>query len=98
VARAIAAAVAKSGLPEGVFSYLPGRSNELGGALVTDPRVKAVGFTGSRFGGLALVKLAQARKEPIPVYAELSAINPVVLLPGALAEKAEALGKAFAGR
>jgi len=97
VARAIAAAVAKAGLPEGVFSYLPGRSNELGGALVTDPRVKAVGFTGSRFGGLALVKLAQARKEPIPVYAELSAINPVVLLPGALAEKAEALGKAFAG-
>jgi NADP-dependent aldehyde dehydrogenase len=97
VARAIAAAVAKAGLPEGTFSYLPGRSNELGGALVTDPRVKAVGFTGSRFGGLALVKLAQARKEPIPVYAELSAINPVVLLPGALAEKAEALGKAFAG-
>ena len=97
VARAIAAAVAKAGLPEGVFSYLPGRSNELGGALVTDPNVKAVGFTGSRFGGLALVKLAQARKEPIPVYAELSAINPVVLLPGALAEKAEALGKAFAG-
>lgn len=97
VARAIAAAVSKCGLPEGTFSYLPGRSNELGGAMVTDPRVKAVGFTGSRFGGLALVKLAQARKEPIPVYAELSAINPVVLLPGALAEKAEALGKAFAG-
>lgn len=97
VARAIRAAVAAAGLHEGVFSYLPGTSHELGGGLVQHPAIKAVGFTGSRGGGLALVKLAQERAEPIPVYAELSAINPVVLLPGALAEKADALGKAFAG-
>ena len=97
VARAIVAAVAASGLPAGVFSYLPGRSTALGGALVSHPAIKAVGFTGSRAGGLALVALAQARAEPIPVYAELSAVNPVVLMPAALADRAEDLGKAFVG-
>jgi len=97
VARAIQQAVASCGLPEGVFSYLPGTTNELGGALVADPRIKAVGFTGSRGGGLALVKIANQRDEPIPVYAEMSSINPVVLLPGALAARAEALGPAFVG-
>ncbi|PJG47589.1 aldehyde dehydrogenase (NADP(+)) [Sphingobium sp. LB126] len=97
VARAIAAAVKDSGLHEGVFSYLPGTTNDLGGALVADPRIKAVGFTGSRGGGLALMKIAAGRDEPIPVYAEMSSINPVVLLPGALANRAEALGTAFVG-
>lgn len=95
VARAVASAVRQRGLPEGVFSYLPGRGNALGAALVADPRIKAVGFTGSRHGGLALVAIAQRRPEPIPVYAEMSSINPVVLLPGALAARAEALGPAF---
>lgn len=97
VARAIATAVRESGLHEGVFSYLPGTTNDLGGALVADPRIKAVGFTGSRGGGLALMKIAAERAEPIPVYAEMSSINPVVLLPGALAAHAEALGTAFVG-
>ncbi|CAN7331733.1 aldehyde dehydrogenase (NADP(+)) [Phenylobacterium sp. LjRoot219] len=95
VARAVQAAVAACGLPAGVFSFLPGTSNDLGSALVADPRIKAVGFTGSRGGGLALVRIANARAEPIPVYAEMSSINPVVLLPGALAARAEALGPAF---
>ena len=97
VARAIATAVRESGLHEGVFSYLPGTTNDLGGALVADPRIKAVGFTGSRGGGLALMKIAAERAEPIPVYAEMSSINPVVLLPGALAARADALGTAFVG-
>lgn len=97
VARAVRAAVVTSGLPEGVFSYLPGRSNELGAALVADPRIKAVGFTGSRAGGLALVDIAARRPEPIPVYAEMSSINPVVVMPAALAARAEALGEAFVG-
>jgi len=97
VARAIATAVRESGLHEGVFSYLPGTTNDLGGALVADPRIKAVGFTGSRGGGLSLMKIAAERAEPIPVYAEMSSINPVVLLPGALAARAEALGTAFVG-
>jgi NADP-dependent aldehyde dehydrogenase len=82
-------------MPEGVFSLLNSASRELGAALVADPRVKAVGFTGSRTGGLALVKIANARPEPIPVYAEMSSINPVVLLPGALEARADALGRDF---
>jgi len=95
VARAIARAVKDSGLPAGVFSYLPGETNELGAALVRDPRIQAVGFTGSRGGGLALVRIAAEREEPIPVYAEMSSINPVVLFPAALAARGEALGKEF---
>ena len=97
VARAIRSAVAACGLHEGVFSFLPGTSNDLGGALVADPRIKAVGFTGSRSGGLALVEIAAKRAEPIPVFAEMSSINPVVLMPAALAARAEALGAAFIG-
>lgn len=96
-ARALAAAVAQSGLPSGVFSFLPGTTQALGGALVADPRIKAVGFTGSRVGGLALCRIAAERPEPIPVYAEMSAVNPVLLLPGALTADAEGLAAAFAG-
>lgn len=95
VARAIAQAVEASGLHPGVFSYLPGPDNELGSALVADPRVKAVGFTGSRGGGLALAKIAADRAEPIPVYAEMSSINPVILFPQALASRGEQLAAAF---
>ncbi|RZJ96305.1 MAG: aldehyde dehydrogenase (NADP(+)), partial [Novosphingobium sp.] len=97
VAGAIARAVEASGLPAGVFGHVAGPSNELGSALVQDPRITAVGFTGSRGGGLALVKLAQARDVPIPVYAEMSSINPVLLLPEALKARGEALGTAFVG-
>jgi len=97
VAQAIAKAVAACALPSGVFSLLNGNSNELGGALVAHPLVKAVGFTGSRGGGLALMKIAAERAEPIPVYAEMSSINPVVLLPGALAERADKLAQEFVG-
>ncbi len=95
VARAIAEAVTASGLPAGVFSYLPGETNELGGALVANARIRAVGFTGSRAGGLSLVRIAAQRDEPIPVYAEMSSINPVILFPAALAARGEALGSAF---
>ncbi|ODP36533.1 aldehyde dehydrogenase (NADP(+)) [Sphingomonas turrisvirgatae] len=94
-AQAIDAAVAKCGLPRGVFSLMQGPANELGAALVRHPAIKAVGFTGSRAGGLALVSLAQARPEPIPVYAEMSSVNPVLLFPAALANRAEALGAGF---
>ena len=95
VARAIARAVDKAGLPAGVFSYLPGETNALGEALVADPAIKAVGFTGSRGGGLALMRIAAARAEPIPVYAEMSSINPVILFPAALAARGEALAGAY---
>ncbi|MFN3305504.1 MAG: aldehyde dehydrogenase family protein, partial [Roseateles sp.] len=70
VGRAVQAAVAKRGLPDGVFAMLHGDGREIGQGLVADPRIKAVGFTGSRSGGLALVRTAQARPVPIPVYAE----------------------------
>ncbi len=96
VGEAIAAAVKSCGLPSGVFSLLFGAGNALGGALVADPRIKAVGFTGSRAGGLALLRIAAQRAEPIPVYAEMSSINPVVLFPAALAARGAALGRAFA--
>jgi 2,5-dioxopentanoate dehydrogenase len=93
--RAVQAAVKRCGLPAGVFSLLFGAGNEIGTALVQDSRIKAVGFTGSRAGGLALLRIAQARPEPIPVYAEMSSINPVFLLPRALAARAEAIAKGF---
>ena len=63
-----------------------------------DPRITAVGFTGSRAGGLALVETASKRAVPIPVYAEMSSINPVVVLPGALAEAdTTAFAQAYVG-
>ena len=95
VAGAIAKAAQRTGMPGGVFGHIMGSGNELGERLVSDPRIAAVGFTGSRAGGLALAKLAQQREVPIPVFAEMSSVNPVVLMPNALAERAEELGKAF---
>jgi NADP-dependent aldehyde dehydrogenase len=95
VGRAAARAVTACGLPEGVFSLLYGSGREVGIALVTDPRIKAVGFTGSRSGGLALMQAAQARPEPIPVYAEMSSINPVLLFPAALDSRTQALAEGF---
>jgi NADP-dependent aldehyde dehydrogenase len=95
VGRAVQAAVAAYGFHEGVFSMLYGAGNWLGGALVADPRIKAVGFTGSRGGGLALIRIANERPEPIPVYAEMSSINPVLVLPHALASRGEQIAKSF---
>lgn len=97
VAGAILAAIREAGVPDGVFSQLNGTGYELGEALVKDPRITAVGFTGSRAGGLALVGHAAARPVPIPVYAEMSSVNPVVLMPHRMAEAAEALAAAYAG-
>ena len=95
VGRAAQAAVKECGLAEGVFSLLYGAGNWLGGALVADARIKAVGFTGSRGGGLALMRIAGERTVPIPVYAEMSSINPVLVLPHALAARGGEIAKAF---
>ena len=97
VAGAIRRAAEKTGMPAGVFGHVRGPANALGAALVQDARIAAVGFTGSRAGGLALMKLAQGRAVPIPVYAEMSSINPVMLMPAALAARGAALGTAFVG-
>jgi len=82
-------AVRESKLPEGVFSLLFDGGHDVGAALVRHPLVKACGFTGSRAGGLSLMKLASSRAEPIPVYAEMSSTNPVFILPGALRKSGE---------
>lgn len=97
VGSAIAKAVEDAGLPEGVFSMLHGADHATGTALVTNPHIKAVGFTGSRGGGLALMKAAASRPEPIPVFAEMSSINPVLLFPEALKARGAEIGKGFAG-
>lgn len=79
VAGAVVAAAQESGLPDGVYSSVIGAGNEIGAALVAHPDIAAVGFTGSRSGGLALVDIARRRTVPIPVYAEMSSINPVIV-------------------
>jgi 2,5-dioxopentanoate dehydrogenase len=95
VGRVIQSAVRAAGFHEGVFSLLVGEGNAIGQALVQHPVIQAVGFTGSRQGGLALCRIAAARPQPIPVYAEMSSINPMFLLPGALARRGEALARGY---
>ncbi|MDP6795045.1 MAG: aldehyde dehydrogenase (NADP(+)) [Verrucomicrobiota bacterium] len=97
VGQAVSAAVRDCGLPEGTFSLLYGPGRETGSALVRHPAIKAAGFTGSRAGGQALMKLAAERPEPIPFYAEMSSINPVFILPGLLAERTEQLAAGLHG-
>ena len=95
VASAIATAVEACGMPAGTFSMLHGEGSVMGIALVTHPATRAVGFTGSRAAGRALCDAAAARPDPIPVFAEMSSINPVFLLPGALAERGDAIAQGF---
>ncbi|MDB6168076.1 MAG: aldH [Verrucomicrobia bacterium] len=97
VGRLVAEAVADCGLPAGSFSLLFDAGFETGQALVKHPGVKAVGFTGSLSGGRALTDLAAARPEPIPVYAEMGSVNPVFILPGALAERSAAVAEGLHG-
>lgn len=98
VAAAVSRAVVEAGLPLGVFSLVYGAGTSVGQALVRDPRIKAVGFTGSRSGGLALVAAAAARPETIPVYAEMSSVNPVLVLPGSIADgRAGQLAESYVG-
>lgn len=97
VGQAVTAAVAASKLPGGVFSQLFGPGQDIGQALAAHPAVKAIAFTGSRAGGTALMRTASQRAEPIPVYAEMSSINPVVLLPGVLSDDLDRLVDGFVG-
>jgi 2,5-dioxopentanoate dehydrogenase len=91
VGRAIQQAVRECNLPEGIFSLLFDSGTKVGEALVKHPLVRAVGFTGSRSGGRALMDMAAARPEPIPFFAEMSSTNPLFILPGALHERADAI-------
>lgn len=97
-ARAIQKAVQDHGLHEGVFSMVRGMGNTIGEALVDHPLVKAVTFTGSEQGGMALYRRAQLRPDPIPVFTEMTSINPTFILPAALAERGAQIGDGFIER
>ena len=96
VGVAIQRAVKKTGMPDGTFSMVNGRSTDVGMALVRHPLIKAIGFTGSFFGGKALFDEANRRPEPIPVYAEMGSTNPVFILPRILKEKGEKIAQDLA--
>ena len=93
-AEIVAGALRAAGAPEGLFALVSGR--EVGTALVQDPAIKAVGFTGSIPGGRALFDLATSRPDPIPFYGELGSLNPVVITPAALAERSGRLAAGLA--
>lgn len=95
VGQAVLRAALATNMPEGVFSLLYGGGRSVGIPVVQHPVIQAVGFTGSRNGGTALMKAAASRPQPIPVYAEMSSVNPVVILPGALERGEAALAEAF---
>jgi len=97
VASAIINAAEKTGMPNGVFSNLNSSGIEVGQLLVKHPQVKAVGFTGSIRGGRALYDLASQREEPIPVFAEMGSVNPVILLPKSAKIKGSEWAKTYAG-
>ncbi|WP_413203446.1 aldehyde dehydrogenase (NADP(+)) [Rhodospirillum sp. A1_3_36] len=96
IAEAILDAIHIRELDPGVFSLIQGNTNALGTELVTHSTIRAVGFTGSLGGGRALFDLCATRAEPIPFFGELGAINPVFLLPKALAARGEAIAKGWA--
>jgi len=95
VAQALCRAICAHGLPAGTFSLIVDEGFERGRQLVLAPQVKAVGFTGSLAGGRALFDLANSRDEPIPVFAEMGSINPVVMLPQRLAECTQEVAKDY---
>ncbi|MBT8310296.1 MAG: aldehyde dehydrogenase (NADP(+)) [Flavobacteriaceae bacterium] len=96
VSSAIIKAAKKTGMPNGVFSNLNSSGIEVGVQLVEHPGVKAVGFTGSINGGRALFDIASRRDEPIPVFAEMGSVNPVVILPRSLKNREADLAATYA--
>ncbi|MEJ5039363.1 aldehyde dehydrogenase (NADP(+)) [Pseudomonas sp. B21-036] len=95
VADAILRAAQRTGMPAGVFNMIYGAG--VGEWLVRHPAIQAVGFTGSLKGGNALCKMAAERPQPIPVFAEMSSINPVILLPQALQVRGAAIARELTG-
>ena len=97
VASAIIKAGEKTNMPNGVFSFLNDSGYKVGTQLVTHPDIKSVAFTGSHAGGKALLDLANSRKEPIPVFAEMGSTNPVFILPEKMKLEAESIATGLAG-
>ena len=95
-AEAIRTAARATRMPDGVFGLVHGASPEVGITLVTHPAIRAAGFTGSLRAGRTLYDAAAMRPEPIPVFAEMGSSNPVFLLPGALAERSQAIARGLA--
>lgn len=93
-ADVVNAALASAGAPEGLFGTVESRAD--GVAAVQDPRVRAVGFTGSVSGGRALFDLAVSRPDPIPFYGELGSTNPVVVTAAGWEERADEIVEGFA--
>src|SRR5215213_10926003 len=93
VATAIIRAAQKCNMPDGVFSHLLAAGVEVGEALVDAPGIAAVGFTGSTAGGRAIFDRAARRPVPIPVYAEMGSINPIVVTDAALEARADAIAE-----
>ncbi len=91
----LAEAATRFGAPEGTIAVVYGR--DAGARLVRAPEITAVGFTGSRAGGRALLDMVNARPDPIPFYGELSGINPLVITDAAAAERATEIGEGLAG-
>lgn len=73
--------LSKLKLHPGIFGHVLDDGYRIGQALVQDTRIKGCGFTGSYEGGMALYRIAQNRKDPIPFFAEMGSLNPVVILP-----------------
>ena len=94
VGQAIVRAVETCSMPSGVFGMLFGDNS--GEPLVLAREIKAIAFTGSLRGGRALNEIAARRPEPIPMFAEMSSINPVIVLPGALRERSQAIATGVA--
>lgn len=86
VAKSIVLAIEKTNFPRGIFTHLNAVGYDVGSALVQNEHIKGVGFTGSIRGGVALQNLANARKEPIPVFAEMGSVNPVFIFPSKMDE------------
>ena len=91
MADAIIRAAERTEMPTGVFNMIYGGG--VGEWLVKHPAIQAVGFTGSLKGGNALSHMAATRPQPIPVFAEMSSINPVIVLPQALETRAESVAR-----
>ena len=87
IGEAIMEAAKKCGMPDGVFSLLHGSGSFVGQNLIKHPDIKAGGFTGSEKAGMILHKIALNREEPIPFFAEMGSVNPVLLFDSALNDK-----------
>ncbi len=96
VAQAIDAAIKACAMPAGVFSLVQGGNREVGEALVQHRFIRAVGFTGSLGGGRALFDLCTVRPDPIPFFGELGSVNPMFLLPEALAARGAEIAAGWA--